>query len=643
MTALLALALAAVIATGDTADAAANDNRRPAGRVERDTLVVRLVARTARWRIHEDTGPAFAVLAFAEEGAAPSVPGPLLRARTGTPMLVSVRNPLAGALVVYGLGARGDGRRDSLVVAPGTTVEARFAAGAPGTYLYWAAFARGPRVFGRRRMAETQLTGALVVDPARGRLDPRERVLVITAIADTLQPDGAYLVDRRGLVLREFVALNGKSWPHTERFTYAVGDSVRWRVLNGSPAPHSMHLHGFYFAVSAKGDDGADADTAYAPSARRMAVTELLMQGQTMRMVWSPDRPGGWIFHCHMTMHAVREPPVARRDSLEYPEGHEAHGDADAHAFTGMSGLVLATTVTGRAPRVAWRPARTLRLFVQSDSTPADSARRFGYVLQQGAAEPARDSIVSPGPVLVLTRGEPTAITIVNRTTEPTAVHWHGIELESYYDGVIGFGGTPGGKTTPAIRPGGSFDVRITPRRAGTFMYHTHFDELRQQYGGLVGTIVVLDPGERWEPETDRVFTITDGVTRRVLINGALAPPQQTLRAGTTYRLRFANIAVDRPTVYLRLSRDTTARVGQPTPYTIETIEWTPLAKDGWTLDVSRRVAGPAVQRVSNGETADFAFTPREPGELVLQAFLRGTGSREMTVIGAMRLRVVAP
>jgi manganese oxidase len=40
------------------------------------------------------------------------------------------------------------------------------------------------------------------------------------------------------------------------------------------------------------------------------------------------------------------------------------------------------------------------------------------------------------GPTLVLRRGEPVAITLVNRLSEATSIHWHGMELESYYDGV---------------------------------------------------------------------------------------------------------------------------------------------------------------------------------------------------------------
>ena len=43
--------------------------------------------------------------------------------------------------------------------------------------------------------------------------------------------------------------------------------------------------------------------------------------------------------------------------------------------------------------------------------------------------------------MLVLQRDEPVAITIVNESHEPAAVHWHGIELESFPDGVAGWSG----------------------------------------------------------------------------------------------------------------------------------------------------------------------------------------------------------
>jgi FtsP/CotA-like multicopper oxidase with cupredoxin domain len=161
-----------------------------------------------------------------------------------------------------------------------------------------------------------------------------------------------------------------------------------------------------------------------------------------------------------------------------------------------MNGMVLGIIVSGNEKTPSTRAAaHHLRLFVQSDSTPNDTLRRFGYILQRGA-DPAKDSLENPGPVLVPTRGVPTSIEVVNRSTEPAAVHWHGIELESYYDGAVGWGGTPG-RLASAVRPGSSFEARMTPKRAGTFMYHTHFNELAQQFGGLVGAIVVLEPGEK--------------------------------------------------------------------------------------------------------------------------------------------------
>ena len=69
-----------------------------------------------------------------------------------------------------------------------------------------------------------------------------------------------------------------------------------------------------------------------------------------------------------------------------------------------------------------------------------------------------------PGPTLVLRRGEPVEITLVNRLTEATAIHWHGMELDSYYDGVHGWSGL-GTRITPIIKPGDTFVVRFTPPR----------------------------------------------------------------------------------------------------------------------------------------------------------------------------------
>ena len=40
------------------------------------------------------------------------------------------------------------------------------------------------------------------------------------------------------------------------------------------------------------------------------------------------------------------------------------------------------------------------------------------------------------GPAGGARRGEPVDITLVNNLNEATSMHWHGLELDSYYDGV---------------------------------------------------------------------------------------------------------------------------------------------------------------------------------------------------------------
>ncbi len=96
--------------------------------------------------------------------------------------------------------------------------------------------------------------------------------------------------------------INGRSWPHTERLAYRVGDTVRMRVINAGALVHPMHLHGFYFNVDSRGDERAD--TVFArDSSPHMVVTERLGPGRTFALTWKPTRPGNWLFHCHDNVH----------------------------------------------------------------------------------------------------------------------------------------------------------------------------------------------------------------------------------------------------------------------------------------------------------------------------------------------------
>jgi FtsP/CotA-like multicopper oxidase with cupredoxin domain len=561
-----------------------NDNRHPAGHIHHDTLRVTLSVRMATWTPEADSGPAIAVAAFAEGGKAPQIPGPLLRAPAGTVIDATVHNQLSdSSITVRGLATRPATGLDSLIIPPGGSSRVTFPAGAPGTYLYYAEVGRQDTLVERE-----QLAGALVVDSAGPRAE--DRIFVINIWGDPVD----------SVHYRNALAINGRSFPYDERIESRVGDTLRWRVVNASRRPHPMHLHGFYFDVYARGN--GLADTMFAPDARRMVVTEGFLPRSTASIVWSPDRPGNWLFHCHLMFHALGD---ARLGSL--PErGHEREHDLGRH----MAGLVLGISV---APH-GWREpprgtARSLRLFAQEGARHGRARRTMGFVLQRGDDAPAPDSVEVPGTVLTLTRGEPTDITVMNRLTEPTAVHWHGLELESYSDGVAWWSGYRN-RVAPEIEPGDSFIARLTLRRAGTFIYHTHLNDLEQLTSGMYGALVVLEPGHPFDPSTDHVYVAGwdgDEDPPHIVINGDSVGLPLELAAGVVHRFRFVNIGMA-ALVRFALSSDSGLVV------------WRRVARDGADLPPQQSHPGPAALVLAVGQTADATFLPPSPGRYRLTA-----------------------
>jgi manganese oxidase len=90
----------------------------------------------------------------------------------------------------------------------------------------------------------------------------------------------------------------------------------------------------------------------------------------------------------------------------------------------------------------------------------------------------------TPGPLLEAVAGDKVRIYVTNQLPEATSVHWHGVALPNGMDGVAGL-------TQKGIPPGKTFKYEFTFGRAGTFMYHPHFDEMTQIALGMMGMIVV--------------------------------------------------------------------------------------------------------------------------------------------------------
>src|ERR1700682_1130561 len=586
---------------------AANDNRSPAGQLRDGVLTISLELGEGQWHPESAEGEALTVYAIGERGRSLQNPGPLIRVPQGTEITAIVHNELPVSATIHGLHKRPGDEKDAFLLQPDATQEVRFKAGEPGAYYYWASTTN--TTLERRMPNETQLAGALLVDPPG--VATKDRVFVI----------GVWYKEVPFRVGSAQVAtINGKSWPYAERFTFRVGETVRWRWLNPSVSEHAMHLHGFYYRLDSVGD--AERYKPYSVSERPLIVTRFMETGQTFDMTWVPERAGRWLFHCHMLIHML---PPEWRMLIERPAQaafttlvHE-HSYPEETQHAGMGGLVLGSTVVREiesAKPAVWHTERKLQLILDER---ADVRPRYALQLrdlaQSPSASPEGTTQELIGPPIVLPRAQPVEIEVVNRSTQPTAIHWHGIELESYYDGVAGWTGTTQ-QTTPAIKPGESFAVRMAPPRVGTFIYHTHWHDQDQLDNGIYGPLLVVPIGQKFDPASDQIFLFSLGVFEPfgpvLLVNGHPQPAPLRLVTGTKYRFRLINISPNNARM-----RASLRKAGTP-------VQWRIMAKDGADLPPAAATLQTAELGITVGETYDFEYEASTPQALALEVYLPG-------------------
>jgi manganese oxidase len=570
----------------------ANDNRTPAGHLKNGVLELRLELREGAWYPETDSGAHRDVYAFAEEGRPLQSPGPLIRVPDGTQIHARVRNTLSVAAKVYGLHRHPGDSAEALLVAPGESRDVQFTTGGAGTYLYWAAISG--HTLDTRDEAETMLSGAFIVDSPGATPDDRIFVLGLWS---------------KGSIDSEIPSINGKSWPYDEHVTYTTGETIHWRVINPTASEHAMHLHGFFFDVDAEGD--GEHYEQYASDQRRKEVTQFIQEGHVFDMTWTPDRPGNWLFHCHMVAHM--SPP----NPLHAPVVAPASYSPDHDHFPMMGGLVLGITVlapAGAAPPPP-APTATHRLQLVISDNPGKVPLYKLQVNDLTGPAPAPGTHAPPsllGPPIVLTRGEPAEIEVKNETNTPTSIHWHGMEIESYYDGVVGWTGMDRHRS-PAVAPGTSFMVQLTPPRAGTYIYHTHWHDPLQIRNAVYGPLIVLEPGQKYDPEHDRTFVFGVGIYApfgyMLLANGSPEPNPVALKVGTRYRLRLINITSNLVDMRVRLTSNDAP------------VQWTIIAKDGAALPPAQLRPSTADMWLTVGETYDVEYQAASPALAKLEAW----------------------
>ena len=77
------------------------------------------------------------------------------------------------------------------------------------------------------------------------------------------------------------------------------------------------------------------------------------------------------------------------------------------------------------------------------------------------------------GPNIEAVEGDRVRIYVTNKLSEDTSIHWHGMLVPSGMDGVAGL-------SQKTIGPGETYKYEFKLRQHGTYMYHSHSDEMTQ-------------------------------------------------------------------------------------------------------------------------------------------------------------------
>lgn len=216
-----------------------------------------------------------------------------------------------------------------------------------------------------------------------------------------------------------------------------------------------------------------------------------------------------------------------------------------------------------------------------------------------------------PGPLIRWPEGKPIAIDVLNRSTIPEIVHWHGLWIPSQVDGATEEG-------SPTIAPGAELRYAFTPEPGGFRWYHTHIfaghDLKRATYTGQFGCFYIEPKSDPGAYDQEIFLTLHDW-------DGYKAPMGES----------SAEVAYDYSTIdgrMLGFGDPLRVREGQRVLFHLLNAsasmmhwlalaghEWTVIGMDGNAVPTPRPV--PAV-RLAPAERIDAVVTMARPGVWIL-------------------------
>lgn len=254
------------------------------------TLYFELTAEITKW----ETEPGRFVDAWTYNG---QVPGPAIRIEVGDKVRVKLINKLPMGTDIHWHGIRTPNSEDGVapvtqaLIEAGTEYEYNFVAEREAIGMFHAHHAAQIQVpnglFGIFQIGDTPIPRGQTIS---GVTIP-EDIEIALEIPMVLNDSGVI-----------GYSLNGKSFPATEPYVVNVGDWVVATYYNEGLQIHPMHLHQFPQLIIAK--DGIALDQPY------WADTVNVAPGERYTVLFNPDTPGTWVWHCHILTHVEREDGV---------------------------------------------------------------------------------------------------------------------------------------------------------------------------------------------------------------------------------------------------------------------------------------------------------------------------------------------
>jgi manganese oxidase len=233
---------------------------------------------------------------------------------------------------------------------------------------------------------------------------------------------------------------------------------------------------------------------------------------------------------------------------------------------------------------------------IDHEFAPGMRARAWGY---NGS---------TPGPTIEAMEGERVRIYVTNRLPEPTTVHWHGLILPNGMDGVSGLNQRP-------IPRGETWVYEFDLRHAGTFMYHSHYDEMTQIALGMMGMFIV-HPRRPIGPRVDRDFAL---ITHEWKLEvGARRPDPNAMNDFNVLTFNGKSYPATEP-LLVGVGERVRIRLGNLSPMDhhpihLHGLNFVTTATDGGFVPASAQHPDTTVL-VPTGSTRVIEFTPTEPGD----------------------------